>query len=184
MPAVFCLSPCISHRHSVILLQILSPCADNLSTGGSPLLIQPFLRDGLQWDSFMSTFIETAPHPCPTLNSDYALQHAGGDPRLLIQLCRNFLAELPLRIEQLRSAIAGRDSQLSGRALLQLQNCILIFGAGHASVTAEILENAIRNRRSRQVQREWACLEAQLQQLVPQVQFLILEMVTPTTAVQ
>ena len=37
---------------------------------------------------------------------------------------------------------------------------------------------------SRQVQREWTRLQAQLQQLVPQVQRLMLEMSTPRTLVQ
>lgn len=132
----------------------------------------------------MAAYFEVASPHFITLNSDYALNHAGGDPKLLIQLCRVFLDELPLRLEQSRLAIASRDPNLAGRALLQLQNCIMVFGAGHASITAEILENAIRDRRSRQVQREWARLEGQLQHLVPQVQCLILEMVTPSTAVQ
>jgi hypothetical protein len=126
----------------------------------------------------MATYNEAVSPHFITLNCDHALNHAGGDPELLIQLCRNFLDELPLRMVQLHSAIIDHDLHLAGRALVNLQNCILVFGAGHASITAEILENAIRTRRSRQVQREWARLEGQLQHLVPQVQCLILEMAT------
>jgi hypothetical protein len=132
----------------------------------------------------MATVIEAASPHFITLNSGYALDHAGGDPKLLIQLCHAFLAELPVRVQQVDCAIQSRDPQLAIWALLQLQNCILVFGAGHASDTAEALESAIRHRRSRHVQREWARLEGQLRHLVPQVQFLILEMVAPTTAVQ
>jgi hypothetical protein len=119
-----------------------------------------------------------------SLDCDHALNHAGGDPELLMQLCRTFLCDLPWCIERLDCVIAVRDQQLAGRALLQLQSCILVFGRGHASVTAEILENAIRHRRSRQVRGEWARLQAQLQHLVPQVLRLMLEMSTPRTLVQ
>ncbi len=132
----------------------------------------------------MTTHTEAASSYFILLDCDHALNHAGGDPELLMQLCRRFLSELPWCIELLGSAIAARDHQLAGRALLQLQSCILVFGSGHAAVTAEILESAIRNRRSRRVQGEWARLKAQLQHLVPQVQRLMLEMSTPRTLVQ
>jgi HPt (histidine-containing phosphotransfer) domain-containing protein len=121
-----------------------------------------------------------APQPV-TLDCDQALNHAGGDPELLIQLCRIFLGELPLRMERLHRAIAARDLLSAGCALVQLQSCIMVFGSGQASCTAQTLENAIRNRRSRQIKREWIILEAQLRNLVPQVQCLMLEMVTPQT---
>jgi hypothetical protein len=65
-----------------------------------------------------------------------------------------------------------------------LQSCIMVFGSGHASVTAERLENAIRDRRSRQVQRGWARLEVQLRHFVPQIQCLMLEIAIPRTPVQ
>jgi hypothetical protein len=132
----------------------------------------------------MTTHIEAASPHFIALDCDYALNHAGGDPELLMRICRAFLDELPLRMVQLHSAIIDRDLHRAGRALLQLQSCIMVFGSGHASVTAEILENAIRDRRSRQVQRGWARLQGQLQHLVPQVQRLMLEMATPRTPIQ
>ena len=132
----------------------------------------------------MTTYPEAASPHFIALDCDHALNHAGGDPELLMQLCRTFLSEIPWCIERLGSAIAARDHQLAGRALLQLQRCILVFGSGHAAVTADILETAIRNRRSRQVQGEWTRLKAQLQHLVPQVQSLMLEMSTPRTRIQ
>src|SRR5450755_998173 len=121
----------------------------------------------------MSTHTETASPHFIALDCDYALNHAGGDPELLMQLCRAFLSELPWCIERMGCAIAARDHQFAGRTLLQLRSCIMVFGAGHAATTAEILENAIRNRRARQVRSEWARLQAQLQHLVPQVQRLM-----------
>ncbi len=132
----------------------------------------------------MTIHTETASPYLTALDCDHALNHAGGDPELLMQLCRTFLGELPRCIERLDCAIAARDHQLAGRALLQLQSCIMIFGAGHAAITAEMLEIAIRNRRSRQLRSEWKRLQAQLQHLVPQVQRLMLEMSTPRTLVQ
>jgi HPt (histidine-containing phosphotransfer) domain-containing protein len=119
-----------------------------------------------------------------TLDSDYVLNHAGGDPELLVQLCRAFLDELPLRLENLRRAFAGGDLHRAGRALLQLQSSIIVFGFGHASSTAQSLEASIRSRSRRSVQREWLCLEDQLSALVPQVQRLMLELSTPTTRIQ
>ena len=118
------------------------------------------------------------------LDCDHVLNHAGGDPELLIQLCYNFLHELPLRVEQLQHAIVARDYHRAGRALLQLQSCILVFGVGHASCTAEKLELALREHRYRRAKSEWDRLQLQLRDLVPQVQRLILEMVTPRTPVQ
>ena len=118
------------------------------------------------------------------LDCEHALHHAGGDPELLVQLCYAFLCELPLRMEELHSAIGRRDYFLAGRALLRLQSCIVVFGAGHACLTAESLEVAIRHRRFHQMRNEWTCLRTQLQLLVPQVQLLVLEMVTPRTLVQ
>ncbi|MGC2209844.1 MAG: Hpt domain-containing protein [Candidatus Korobacteraceae bacterium] len=132
----------------------------------------------------MTIHTEAASPSFTALDCDHALNHAGGDPELLMQLCRAFLSELPWCIEQMDRALAARNHQLAGRALLQLQSCIMVFGAGHAAVTAEILENAIRNRRVRQVRSEWTRLQAQLQQLVPQVQRLMLEMSTPRTLIQ
>ena len=132
----------------------------------------------------MTIHTEAASHPFISLDCDHALTHAGGDPELLMQLCRTFLCDLPWCIQRLDGAIAARDHQLAGRALLQLQSCIMVFGAGHAAITAEMLENAMRNRRVRQVRGEWTRLQAQLRQLVPQVQLLMLEMSTPRTLVQ
>jgi len=132
----------------------------------------------------MTIHTEAASPYLTALDCDHALNHAGGDPELLMQLCRTFLGELPNCIERLNCAIAARDHQLAGRALLQLQSCILVFGAGHAAITATMLENAIRNRRSRQLRSEWKRLQAQLLHLVPQVQRLMLEMSTPRTLVQ
>jgi HPt (histidine-containing phosphotransfer) domain-containing protein len=176
-------SKTVTQRNFRFSLQICYSSADN-SIAGDPLLNLALHPAGLQWDSFMATHIETALPNFITLDCDHALNHAGGDPELLMHLCRTFLDELPFRIEQLRCAIAGHNHHLAGRALLQLQSCILVFGAGHASLTAKILENAIRDRRSRLVRREWKRLEAQLQHLVPQVQRLMLEMANPTTPVQ
>lgn len=111
---------------------------------------------------------ESAPLELIALDCDHILTHAGGDPELLIQLCCIFLNELPVRIESLRSGIKDRNRSLTERALQQLRNCLMVFGAG----------------RIRQVQREWKCLDRQVQLLVPQVQRLMLEMATPKSAVQ
>jgi hypothetical protein len=148
-----------------------------------------------QW-KFMSTQSETQelhPQRATTqpagaepivLDCDHILNHAGGDPELLIQLCYSFLNELPVHIEQFQYAIIQRDYQRAGCALLQLQGCIMVFGIGHASCTAERLEFALRERRYRPAKAQWDRLQLQLRQLVPQVQRLILEMVTPRTPVQ
>jgi len=126
----------------------------------------------------------SAPIEPLTLDCDHLLTHAGGDPRLLIQLCGIFLNELPTRMESLRSAIKERNHPRTERALQQLRNSLLVIGPGHLSFTAEILEGAVRARRTRQIQREWKRLEDQMQILVPQVQFLMLEVDTPRCAVQ
>jgi HPt (histidine-containing phosphotransfer) domain-containing protein len=119
-----------------------------------------------------------------TLDFDSLLNHAGGDPELLVRLCRVFLCELPQHLEQLRKAFTGADLHRAGRALFRLQNCIVLFGAGHASLTAQALEGAMVTRRMRSVQREWLRLEEQLRELTPQVQRLLLEMSNPGTLVQ
>ncbi len=119
-----------------------------------------------------------------TLDFDHILTHAGGDPVLLMQLCGAFLNELPMRVESLHCAIEDRDSRGTERALQRLRHCLIVFGYGQVSVTAQMLESAVLSGRSRQVQREWKFLQRQLQLLVPQVQRLMLEMSNPKTAVQ
>jgi HPt (histidine-containing phosphotransfer) domain-containing protein len=119
-----------------------------------------------------------------TLDCDHILTHAGGDPELLIQLCGAFLNELPVRMESLHSALKDRNSPGVQRAVQQLRNCLIIFGSTPLSLTAEMLEAAVRSGRKRQMQRECKRLKRQVQILVPQVQRLMLEMSTPRSAVQ
>ena len=119
-----------------------------------------------------------------TLDFDHILTHAGGDPVLLIQLCGTFLNELPMRAESLCRAIEDRDNPGTERALQKLRHCLIVFGYGQVSVTAEVLESAFSVAAPASVQREWKRLQHQLQLLVPQVQRLMLEMSNPKTAVQ
>jgi hypothetical protein len=127
---------------------------------------------------------DAAPLESITLDCDHVLTHAGGDPELLMRLCGVFLNELPIHLKALRSAIKDHSTLLTERALQQLRNCLLIFGSGPVSSTAESLEAAVRGGRKQQVQQEWNRLDRQIQVLVPQVQRLMLEMATPKTAVQ
>ena len=119
-----------------------------------------------------------------TLDCDHILIQAGGDPELLMQLCETFLRELPVPVESLRDAIQQRSYPAASRALQQLRNCLVVFGSGPLSSTAEALEAALHAGRVRQVQREWKCLQSHIQLLVPQVQRLMLETSTPTTRLQ
>ncbi len=81
-------------------------------------------------------------------------------------------------------AIELCNRQSTGRALQQLRNCLIVFGSGPVSTTADMLDTALRSGRSRQLQREWKRLHQQLQVLVPQVQKLLLEVAVPKYAVQ
>jgi hypothetical protein len=119
-----------------------------------------------------------------TLDCDHVLTHAGGDPELLSQLCRAFLNEFPMRMETLGVAIHERNNLAIERALQQLRNCLIVFGSGQVSFTAETLDAAVRSGRNRQVRCEWKRLERELKMLVPQVQRLMLEMATPRSAIQ
>jgi len=118
------------------------------------------------------------------LDCDHILTHAGGDPDLLMQLCRAFLHELPVRLESLRTAIKLRDKASAEHALQLLRSCLILFGFGQVSGTAENLEAAVSANRPRRIQQQWKRLEYQLQILVPQVQRLMLEVSTPSTPVQ
>jgi len=118
------------------------------------------------------------------LDCDYLLTHAGGDPELLLQLCENFLHELPTHMESLHMAIKQRNHLSAGRAVQRLRNCLIVFGSGPLSLATETLEAAVQARRVRQSEREWKRLESQLHLLVPQVQRLMLEMSTPRTPLQ
>ena len=103
---------------------------------------------------------------------------------MLVQLCGTFLNELPFRVGALRAALKERNDQRAGRALQKLRDCLMAFGPGPVSMRAGILEAAIRAGRIRKAQREWQCLEQQLEILLPQVQRLMLEMASPRSAVQ
>jgi HPt (histidine-containing phosphotransfer) domain-containing protein len=127
---------------------------------------------------------ESAPNEPMMLDSDHILTHAGGDPALLIQLCGTFLNDLPMRMETLDTAIHEGNKLTIERALQQLRNCLIVFGSGQVSFTAETLEGAIRGGRKRQIRCEWKRLDREVQILVPQVQRLMLEMATPRSAVQ
>ncbi len=132
----------------------------------------------------MHCFAEPIPIEEITLDCDRMLTYAGGDPEVLMQLCGNFLHELPIDLESLRKALKQRDHLAAGLAIQRLRNCLIIFGSGRISFTAERLETVVHARRTRQTQREWKHLEQQLQLLVPQVQRLMLEMSTPRTLLQ
>jgi hypothetical protein len=119
-----------------------------------------------------------------TLDYDHILTHAGGDPDLLMQLCAIFLNELPIHMESLCIAMKKRGTLPAQRALLRLSNCLMLFGPGPLSSTMEAMEVAIRSDRKRPLRREWLRLQLQLQNLVPQVQRLMLEVSTPKCAVQ
>ena len=127
---------------------------------------------------------ESVPVEDITLDCDHILNHAGGDPELLMQLCGNFLHELPIHLESLRSAIKRRDHFAAGLTLQHLRNCLIVFGSGQISFMAESLEAAVHAKRIRHAQREWKRLECQLRLLVPQVQRLMLEMSAPRTLLQ
>ena len=105
---------------------------------------------------------ESVPIESIILDCDHILTHAGGDPVLLIQLCGTFLDELPIRLQSLDDAIKLRNPQGTGRALQQLRNCLIIFGSGPVSTTADMLAAAVGSGRSRQVQREWKRLCQQI----------------------
>jgi hypothetical protein len=89
-----------------------------------------------------------------------------------------------MRTKALHDAIKNRDNLAIERALQQLRNCLIVFGSGQVSLTAETLETAVLGGRFPQMRREWKRLQQQLQILVPQVQRLMLEMATPKCAVQ
>ncbi len=127
---------------------------------------------------------ESAATELITLDCDHIFAHAGGDPELLIQLCSRFLGELPMCVEALRSAIGKCKHPTTDRAVQQLRSCLMIFGFGTVSMTAEALDVAVRCERIRDAHREWKILDNQLQILVPQVQRLLLQMSTPKSAVQ
>ncbi len=127
---------------------------------------------------------ESAPAEPILLDCDHIFAHAGGDPELLIQLCSRFLGELPMRVEAVRSAIGKCKHPAADRAVQQLRSCLMIFGFGTVSMTADALDLAIRCGHTRDAHREWKILDNQLQILVPQVQHLLLQMSTPKSAVQ
>lgn len=118
------------------------------------------------------------------LDCDHILNYAGGDTELLMHLCGSFLHELPIHLESLRNALKQRNHVAAGLALQLVRDCLIVFGSGRISFTAETLEAAVHARRIRQAQREWKRLERELQLLVPQVQRLMLEMSAPRTLLQ
>jgi HPt (histidine-containing phosphotransfer) domain-containing protein len=113
------------------------------------------------------------------LDCDHVLTHVGGDPERLIQLCVNFLCELPSHMESMHSALTARNHLGFQRSLQRLRTGLEVFGSVQLSLTADALEQAVRDRRVQQAQRDWKRLESQLQLLIPQVQLLMLEMPLP-----
>lgn len=119
-----------------------------------------------------------------TLDSNQILNQAGGDPQMMVQLCAMFLSNFPLHRDRFAGALQKKDYFGANRQLQQLRSCLLLFGPGRLSCTLDLLEDALRTRRVRQLQREYQMLKGELELLVPQVQRLMLEMSSPQTAVQ
>jgi HPt (histidine-containing phosphotransfer) domain-containing protein len=131
-----------------------------------------------------SSYDETAQPPLESvmLDCDHVLTHTGGDPELTQQLCLVFLEEVPLRAAVLDSALQSRKGV--ERAVQQLCNALVVFGAGSVSPTVASLEAALRQGNSRQLRSHWKRLQQEIMQLIPQVQRLMLEICNPRGAVQ
>lgn len=132
----------------------------------------------------MASRTETSWSNLILLDTNYVLGHVGGDSELLTLLCRAFLEDLPPCLDDLRRAIARRNFYRASEAMFRLQSCLVVFGFGQISSTAQSLDRAIRNRRVRHVRYLWGLLQQQLNALIPQVQLLMLEVAPPTGAVQ
>lgn len=128
--------------------------------------------------------MESATADSITVDCDHLFAHAGGDPKLLLQLCLRFLSELPSCMHSMRSGIQNCSHPDVDDAARQLRNSLMIFGVGNVSMTAESLEIAVRCDQHRDALQEWRLLEEQLNVLVPQVQRLVLRIPLPKSQVQ
>jgi hypothetical protein len=129
---------------------------------------------------------QTSLEPVETiiLDCDHILSYAGGDSEQLVRLCANFLRELPIHMGALRIAFKHGETFAAERALRLLDNCLVVLGSGAVSATMEALQSGLRCGNTRQVRREWVRIQELLQQIVPQVQRLMLEVTSPRSAVQ
>lgn len=119
-----------------------------------------------------------------TLDCDHIMTYAGGDSGQLILLCANFLYELPMHMLTLRNALKRRETLAAHRAVQHLSSCLIVFGSSPLTFTLESLTAALRYDRLKQARSEWQRLQRQLDLLVPQVQFLMLEAANPHGSVQ
>src|SRR5260370_1302840 len=109
------------------------------------------------------------------LDRKAALASVGGDAELLLDLGTLFLQEYPVMLEELRSAVAKRDSDEIERAAHGLKGAVSMFGSGLAYQAALKLELQGRSGDLRHVERDLADLERFFVQLCEDIQKLILE---------
>jgi len=82
------------------------------------------------------------------LDLAHALRYIGGDAELLGELLRQFAADCPERLRELRDTIAGGDSEALMRAAHSLHGALGAIGARAAAALASALEAGSRQGRT------------------------------------
>ena len=101
------------------------------------------------------------------------LNHAGGDPLLMLEVIQIFLDDCPQRLEHVRRAIAGRDATALEEAAHALKGSVANFAVVEATEAAYHLEEIGHRGAWSEAANGLATLEAELARLVAALEHLV-----------
>jgi HPt (histidine-containing phosphotransfer) domain-containing protein len=108
-----------------------------------------------------------APPARPILDRQAALNHVGGDTRLLGELVDVFLSSCPDLMADLHKAVAGRDGAAVRRLAHLLKGSVGGFGAAAAFEAAVRLENMGKDQVFAEIQAAHTDLVEMIERLKP-----------------
>ena len=110
---------------------------------------------------------DTAPDETCPLDEDVALERAGGDHALLVDLAGMCLSDGPAALQRIREGLAGRDSKAVERAAHKLKGSLLVLAADPASEAAYRVEALGAQGALDQAALALGALESELERLRP-----------------
>jgi two-component system sensor histidine kinase/response regulator len=103
------------------------------------------------------------------VNWEAALEHVGGDVRLLRELLALFLEECPRWLAELERHLAASNAEGVQRTAHKFKGALLNFGAEAAGTSAASIETAGRARTLAGVDTMMASLRSELDRMLPDV---------------
>jgi two-component system, sensor histidine kinase and response regulator len=138
-------------------------------------------------DSIVSQAVPGSPQPASDAKADLvfdphaALERVDGDEEFLIEMIRLFLADVPSRIDAIRSAVAERNARGLETAAHAFKGSVSCLGAAATAAAAQRLEEMGKDADFSKVPEVFAELERELGRLRTAISEFLLEGTVVTT---